>query len=101
MAAAGAKTEGDGGASKDTRVSIPAPLSPAKPALVQLVGTLNTLWGSDRVLRTAQFAGRFVGRAIGPHESVMLRLTPIGGAAPTKDWADREARMAVDVLGVE
>lgn len=48
-----------------------------------------------------EFAGRFVGRAIGPHESVMLRLTPIGGAASTKDWADREARMAVDVLDVE
>jgi hypothetical protein len=61
MAAAGAKTEGDSGARKETRVSIPALLSPAKPALVQLVGTLNTLWGSDRVLRTAQFAGRFVG----------------------------------------
>ena len=61
MAAAGAKAEADDGAEREMRVSITAPLSPAKPTFVQLVGTLNTLWGSDRVLRTAQFVGRLVG----------------------------------------
>lgn len=59
MAAAATKSPGAG--EKETRVSIPAPLSPGKPAFVQLVGTLNTLWGSDRVLRTGQFVGRLLG----------------------------------------
>lgn len=60
MAAAGKKGE-----SRDEKeplsVSIPAPMSPAKPALVQFIGTVNTLWGSDRILRSVQFLGRLIG----------------------------------------
>jgi len=46
---------------KELCVSIPTPLTPAMPAFVQLVGTVNTLWGSDRILRTGQFLGRYIG----------------------------------------
>jgi len=46
---------------KELCVSIPTPLAPAMPALKQLVGTVNTLWGSDRILRTGQFLGRYIG----------------------------------------
>jgi hypothetical protein len=61
MAAEATKSGEENAREKETRVSIPAPLSPGKPAFVKLVGTLNTLWGADRVLRTGQFLGRLLG----------------------------------------
>ena len=39
---------------------VPAPMSPACGTFLQFVGTVNTLWGSDRVLRMGQFLGRYV-----------------------------------------
>lgn len=61
MAETGGAKTGAQDQEKDLRVSIPKPMPPAKSTLVQLVGTVNTLWGSDRILRTGQFLGRYIG----------------------------------------
>jgi len=57
--AGGAKSGGQ--AEADLTVSIPAPVSPGKTSFVKFVGCVNTLWGSDRVLRSGQFLGRLIG----------------------------------------
>ena len=75
MAKGGGQGGGQGGALASTKfdekleqelsvsipsVSIPKPLSPGKPFLQQLCGTLGVLWGADRVIRTFQFGGRII-----------------------------------------
>jgi hypothetical protein len=70
MAKGGGQGGGQGGAlastkfdeklEKELSVSVPRPLSPGKPFLQQLCGTLGVLWGADRVIRTFQFGGRII-----------------------------------------
>jgi len=72
MAKGGGQGGGQGGAlastkfdeklEKELSVSVPSvrPLSPGKPFLQQLCGTLGVLWGADRVIRTFQFGGRII-----------------------------------------
>ena len=61
MAAAGKTEEERRLAESGEQVEpVPAPMSPACGTFLQFVGTVNTLWGSDRVLRMGQFLGRYV-----------------------------------------
>lgn len=61
MAAAGKTEEERRLAESGEQVEpVSAPMSPACGTFLQFVGTVNTLWGSDRVLRMGQFLGRYV-----------------------------------------
>ena len=44
-----------------------------------------------------EFAGGFVGTAVAPHDCMVLRVTPLGGAASARDWGDPRARAPVDL----
>ena len=66
-------------AKQERQTTVPAPLVPARPSpFVLFVKTVNTLWGSDRILRTGQFLGRFI--AGSPEVTLMLSPCMRGGA---------------------